>query len=102
MSTIAPNPQHLVGHISAVGRIFDMRPRSLALLGRIPSPHPFNGMRQELRLGIANAVASVSAEKILVLVALGLQYLGHAVVGLDPVVHPVAHDVGVQEISVPY
>src|SRR5262249_15954052 len=69
------------GNISAVRRIINMRPGSLALLGRISSPHPFNGVRQELRLGVANAVARVSAEEVLVLIALGLQHLGHAVVG---------------------
>jgi hypothetical protein len=43
--------------------------RSLVLLERIPLPHPFDGVRKELRLGIANAVAGVPAEKILVVIA---------------------------------
>src|SRR5262249_37484373 len=76
--------------------------RSLALLGCIASPHPFDGVRQELRLGIADAVAGVSAEEILVLIALALQHLGHAVVGLDPVVHAIAQDVGVEQVAVPH
>ncbi len=32
--------------------------RSLVQLGGIPFPHPFDGVRKELHLGIANAVAS--------------------------------------------
>jgi len=53
-----------------------------------------------LCLGIANAVASVSAEKILVLIALGLQHLGHAVVGLDPVVAFRGHGLGQKRLAI--
>ena len=49
---------------------------SLALLGRIAIPDPFDGVRKELHLGITNAVAGVPTEKILVVIALGLQYFG--------------------------
>ncbi len=36
---------------------------------------------------------------VLVLVAFGLQHLGHAVVGLDPVMQVIAHDVGTAQTS---
>ena len=42
----------------------------------------------------------VASEDELVVIALGGQYLGHALVGYDPVVHVVAHDVGIEEILV--
>src|SRR5579864_6783683 len=74
--------------------------RLLALLWRIPLPYPFDGVREKLRLGVADAVAGAATEQVLVLVALGLEHLGHAVVGLYPVVHAVAHDVRVEQVRV--
>ena len=57
-------------------------------------------MGKELRLGVTNAVSGVSAKEVLVGIALGLEDFGHAMVGFHPVVHAVAHDVGVEEIPV--
>src|SRR5262245_12285666 len=54
----------------------------LVFLRGIPLPDPFDGVRQELCLGIADAVAGAAAEQVLMLVALLLQHLGHPVVGL--------------------
>ena len=45
-------------------------------------------------------MAGVAGEDELVVVALGGQHLGHVLVGQHPVVHVVAHDVGVEQVAV--
>ena len=45
-------------------------------------------------------MAGILAEVILIGIALGLEDLGHAVVGFDPVMHAVAHDVGVVVVAI--
>src|SRR3954451_16907631 len=68
----------------------------LARLWGIPLPDPLDGVREELLLGVADAVAGPAAEQVLILVSPGLEHLRYAVVGLDPVVHPVPHDIRVK------
>ena len=51
-------------------------------------------------LDCAVYVAGVGSEDELVVVALGGECFGHFFVGLDPVMHVVAHDVGVEEVVV--
>jgi len=82
------------------GRVSRLCSQSLVLFGGVSSPYPFDGVRQELRLCVADAVAGVLAKQILVVVAPGLQHFSHAVVCLDPVVHAIAHDVGVETVAV--
>src|SRR4051812_30954812 len=43
--------------------------RLLARLRGVPPPHPLDGVREELLLGVADAVAGPAAEQVLVLVA---------------------------------
>ena len=69
-------------------------------LGSIAVPDPFDGVRKELGFGVADAVAGVLAEEVLVGIAFGLEDFGHAVIGFDPVVHAVTHDVGVVVVAV--
>src|ERR1700679_2817983 len=76
------------------------RRRLLPFLRRVTFPHPFNRVREELRLSVANTVAGTAAEEVLIFVTLLLEYLGHPVIGFHPVVHPVAHHVGVEQILV--
>ncbi len=47
-------------------------------------------------------VARIFGEDELIVIAPRSEYAGHAFVGQDPVVHVVAHDVGVEEIAVAY
>ena len=65
-------------------------------------PHPFDGMGQELNLGVADPVTGILTEKILVLITLLLENSGHAVVGFHPVMHAVTHDVRVEQVIIPY
>src|SRR5262249_3208221 len=69
--------------------------RLLPFLRRVTFPHPFNSVREELRLSVANTVAGTAAKYVLIFVTLLLEYLGHPVIGFHPVVHPVAHHIGV-------
>ena len=64
--------------------------------GLVAPPHPLQRLRQGLLLHLALAVAGVECKHILVLISLVLEYGGHAMVGSDPVVHAVAHDVRIQ------
>ncbi len=66
----------------------------------ISPPQPLQRVRQQLWLGRADAVATVEAEDILVVVALFLQHLGHAMIRFYPVVHIVAHDIRVVVIPI--
>src|SRR3954453_23655083 len=85
----------------AKGRTFRSRiGRLLARLRGVPPPYPLAGVREELLLGVTDAVPCPAAEEVMILVVLSLQHFGHAVVGLDPVVHPVPHHVGIQQIRV--
>src|SRR3984957_10829445 len=73
---------------SSCTNCLQLRPRRLFVgLRGIPLPYPLDGMREELCLAVADAMARFAAEQVLVLVALGLQHLGHAAIGLHPVVH---------------
>ena len=45
-------------------------------------------------------MAGTATEQILILIAFGLEHFGHLVVRFDPVVHAVAHDVGVEQIPI--
>src|SRR4051794_3360292 len=74
--------------------------RLLPLLRLIPLPHPFDGVREKLSLSVANTVAGSAAEEVLIFVPLLLEDLGHPVVGFNPVVHAVAHHVGVEQILI--
>ena len=59
-------------------------------------------MGQELNLGIADPVTGILTEKILVIITLGFENLGHAVVGFHPVMHAIAHDVWVEKVIIPH
>ena len=59
-------------------------------------PHPFDGMGQELNLGIADPVTGILTEKILVLITLRLENSGHAVVGFHPVMQSVYQFLGAE------
>ena len=63
-------------------------------------PNPLDGVRQELNLGVTNPMAGILAKEILVGITLGFENFGHAMVGLDPVVHAVAHHVRVERIII--
>ena len=65
-------------------------------------PHPFDCMSEELNLGVADPVTGILTKKILVLITLGLENLGHPVVGFHPVMHAIAHDVWVKEVIIPH
>src|SRR5262245_51838057 len=45
----------------------------LVFLRGVPLPHPFDGVGEELRLGVADAVAGAATEQVLILVPLLLQ-----------------------------
>ena len=45
-------------------------------------------------------MTGVQREDVLVLIALFLEHRGHTVIGDDPVVHVVAHDIWIKEILV--
>ena len=53
-----------------------------------------------MNLGVADPVTGILAKKILVIITLGFENLGHAVVGFHPVMHAVAHDVWVKRIII--
>ena len=57
-------------------------------------------MGQELNLGVADPMTGILAKKILVGITLGFQDFSHAMVGLDPVVHAVAHHIRVERIII--
>ena len=75
-------------------------PAPFASARLIALPKPFEGAGENLAAGIADAVARILAEEVLVVIALGLKDLGHAVIGFDPVMHAVAHDVRVVVVAV--
>jgi hypothetical protein len=56
-------------------------------------------VREELCLRVAHAVAGIQAEQVLVMIAFGLQRFGHAIVCLNPVVHAIAHHIGIEQIG---
>ena len=62
----------------------------------IALPDVFEGFGQCLLFYGAVGVAGVAGEDELIVVALGGEDAGHVLVGDDPVVHVVAHDVGVE------
>src|SRR5579863_7456239 len=63
-------------------------------------PDVLEGFGEGLEAGSAVDVAGVLGEDELVLIALGSEGASHVFVGQDPVVHVVAHDVGVEEIEI--
>ena len=64
-------------------------------VGPITEPDPLDGMGEKLSLGICNAMTGVLAKKVLVGIPFGLKGLGHEMVGLNPVVHAIAHHIRV-------
>src|SRR5580698_6596890 len=63
-------------------------------------PDVFEGFGQGLQLCCVVHVAGVDGENILVVIALCGEDFGHLLVGEDPVVHVVAHGIGVVEVLV--
>ena len=57
-------------------------------------------MRQDLRLRITDSVAGIKTIQILIVIAFRLQDSSHAVVRLHPIVHAIAHDIGIEIIAV--
>ena len=71
---------------------------SLRALRVIPLPHILERFRQRLHPHCAIHVSRILCKHKLVVIPLRCQHLRHALVGLDPVVHVVAHHVGIVEI----
>ena len=65
-------------------------------------PEVFEGFGQGLLFDGVVGVAGVAGEDELVVVAAGGEDAGHVFVGEDPVVHVVAHGVGIEEVAVAY
>ena len=68
--------------------------------GRIALPQPFQSFGQGLLFHAAVAVPGVAGKNKLVMIALGGQHLGHVLVGEDPIVHVVAHDIRIEKVPV--
>src|ERR1700737_649345 len=66
----------------------------------IALPEPFERFRKSLLFHAAIDVHGVAGKHELVVIAFGGQNSGHVLAGNDPVVHVVAHDIWIQEISV--
>jgi len=65
-------------------------------------PYEFEGFGEGLLFYCSVDVAGVAGEEELVVVAAGGEDFGHQLVRGDPVVHVVAHGVGVEEVRVTY
>src|SRR3954463_14523069 len=68
--------------------------------GAISLPRIFERNRQSLLPHTLVAVPGVAREHVLVVIALLRQHLRHALVGQDPVVHAVAHEIRVEQIAI--
>src|SRR6266550_5234668 len=66
----------------------------------ISLPQPFERFRKGLLFHIAIDMPGIAGKHKLVVIPFGSQNSGHALAGNDPVVHVVAHDIWIQEISV--
>src|SRR5689334_3278465 len=66
----------------------------------IPFPHILQRLRQRLPLRPPVHVPGVLAEHELVVVSLFRQRFGQSLVGQNPIVHVIPHEVGVQQITV--
>src|SRR6186713_3095075 len=66
----------------------------------VTAPHPLERLWQRLFAHFPVAVTGVERVAVLVLVTLVLEHLRHAVVSHHPVMHVVAHDIRVVEITV--
>src|SRR5690349_4195142 len=77
--------------------------RSKSLLDRtrrVALPHVLKGLRKSLLLDRAIHMAGVSGKDELIVIALGRERLCHALIGQDPVMHVVAHNVRIEEVAV--
>jgi hypothetical protein len=90
---------HRAAFLSGWNCLF-VRGRACRACCGIALPEPLQRFRQRLLLYRAVAVDGVAGEDELVGVALGGQGRGHAFVRDDPVVHLVAHDVGVEQVAI--
>ena len=72
----------------------------LLLLLLIAVPDPLDSMREELGLGVADSVTGILAEEILVFIALRFQDFRHAMIGFDPIVHVITHNIRVKKIVI--
>ena len=70
--------------------------------GGVVLPEVLEGFGEGLSFDCVVYVAGVASEHELVRIVLGGEDAGHVFVGDDPVVHVVAHDVGVVEVAVSY
>src|SRR5665213_945999 len=66
----------------------------------IAPPYVFQGFGQRLLFYLAVRVPRVSGENKLVVIALVSQNLRHALVGHDPIVHVVAHRIGMEQVAI--
>ena len=69
-------------------------------LSGVAVPDVFEGFGEGLALDGVVDVVGVAGEDELVVVSPGGQGLGHVLIGEDPVMHAIAHDVGIVEIAV--
>ena len=72
-----------------------LRPRD-----RVPLPHIFQSFGQGLLFDGAVGVPGVTRKYKLIVIAFGGQHSGHILVGQDPVVHVVAHHIGIEIVPV--
>jgi hypothetical protein len=93
--TFPPNPQLKVLVVLEPELASRLVPRRF-----VTSPRPFQRLRQCLFAHPAIAMAGVEGEHVLILIALILERRGHTVIGNDPIVHVVAHDVWIEEIAI--
>src|SRR5512139_4078007 len=81
--------------------MFERPPGRRTLSGPVAAPDVLERLGQRLLDDPAVAVTGGQREDVLVRVAPGLERRRHAVVGLHPVVHAVAHHVRIVEVAVP-
>ena len=63
-------------------------------------PEIFEGFGESLRFYGAVGVARVLRKDELIVIAFGGEHLRHVLIGDDPVVHVVAHHIGIEKIAV--
>ena len=63
-------------------------------------PNVFECFRECLQPHRAINMKSVACKNELVMVALGGEYAGHVLVGENPVMHAIPHDVGIEKVAI--
>ena len=68
----------------------------------VPLPDPLQRLRQRVEAHRPVAMTRVQCEHVLIVVLPALQRRGHAVIGGNPVMHVIAHDIRVQQVPIPH